>query len=87
MERFTEGDPVATANIIGPEDIKRASDVKSIYLDDKIEKYIVDLVFATREPHAVGPMIYPLRTVWCFTELPYSGVPARTMPSYKGGAL
>ena len=55
MERFTEGDPVATANIIGPEDIKRASDVvKSIYLDDKIKKYIVDLVFATREPHAVG---------------------------------
>ena len=55
MERFTEGQPTVTANVVGPEDIKRASDVvKNIYLDEKIKKYIVDLVFATREPHAVG---------------------------------
>ncbi|MBI4707821.1 MAG: AAA family ATPase, partial [Candidatus Omnitrophica bacterium] len=37
--------------VVGPDDIKRArSVVNDIYMDEKIEKYILDLVFATREP-------------------------------------
>jgi MoxR-like ATPase len=37
--------------VVGPEDIQRARDVvNDIYMDEKIEKYILDLVFATREP-------------------------------------
>jgi MoxR-like ATPase len=37
--------------IISPEDIKRfRSVVDQIYIDDKIKDYIVDLVFASREP-------------------------------------
>ncbi|MEW6600293.1 MAG: AAA family ATPase [Nitrospirota bacterium] len=37
--------------VVGPEDIQRArSVVNDIYMDEKIEKYILDLVFATREP-------------------------------------
>jgi MoxR-like ATPase len=37
--------------VIGPEDIKRARDVvNEIYMDEKIEKYILDIVFATRDP-------------------------------------
>ncbi len=37
--------------VIGPEDILRIrSVVDEIYMDEKIEKYILDLVFATREP-------------------------------------
>ncbi len=37
--------------IISPEDIKRLrSVVDQIYIDDKIKDYIVDLVFASREP-------------------------------------
>jgi len=37
--------------VIGPEDIERAqSVVNEIYMDEKIEKYILDIVFATREP-------------------------------------
>ncbi len=37
--------------IINPEDIKRLrSVVDQIYIDDKIKDYIVDLVFASREP-------------------------------------
>jgi MoxR-like ATPase len=37
--------------VIGPEDILRMrSVVDEIYMDEKIEKYILDLVFATREP-------------------------------------
>ena len=37
--------------VVGPEDIKRARQVvNEIYMDEKIEKYILDIVFATREP-------------------------------------
>lgn len=37
--------------IIRPEDILRARTmVKDVYMDEKIEKYIVDIVFATRNP-------------------------------------
>ncbi len=37
--------------ILKPEDIVRARDVvKDVYMDEKIEKYIVDIVFATRYP-------------------------------------
>ncbi len=28
--------------------------VRQIYLDDKIEKYIIDIIFATREPNSMG---------------------------------
>lgn len=39
------------STILKPEDIKRARDVvKDVYMDEKIEKYIVDIVFATRFP-------------------------------------
>ena len=33
------------AKVISPEDI-----VKAVYMDEKIEKYIIDIIFATREP-------------------------------------
>jgi MoxR-like ATPase len=37
--------------VINPKDILDARElVKQIYVDDKIEKYILDIVFATREP-------------------------------------
>lgn len=37
--------------ILKPEDITKARDVvKDVYLDEKIEKYILDIVFATRFP-------------------------------------
>lgn len=45
------GSSPAVQPVIGPDDIKRARDVvNEIYMDEKIEKYILDLVFATREP-------------------------------------
>lgn len=41
--------------ILKPEDIVRAREVvKEVYLDEKIEKYIVDIVFATRYPQEHG---------------------------------
>ena len=41
--------------VINPEDITRARKVvKDVYMDEKIEKYIVDIVFATRFPEQYG---------------------------------
>ena len=42
----------ATVNkVISPEDIVKArSVVEDVYMDEKIEKYIIDIIFATREP-------------------------------------
>jgi len=43
------------SNVITPEDILRARNaVKEVYMDEKIEKYIVDIVFATRTPAEYG---------------------------------
>jgi MoxR-like ATPase len=43
------------STILKPEDILRArSIVKEVYLDEKIENYILDIVFATREPDKFG---------------------------------
>ncbi len=47
---FTDKE-IKVSPVVGPEDIKRARKViNEIYLDEKIEKYIIDIVFATREP-------------------------------------
>ncbi|MEG1607300.1 MAG: MoxR family ATPase [Mucinivorans sp.] len=46
--------PKASA-VISPEEILRArSVVAEVYMDEKIERYIVDIVFATREPKEYG---------------------------------
>ncbi len=50
------GGTFPTANsVIKPEDIERArSVVRDVYLDEKIARYIVDIVFATRRPEEYG---------------------------------
>ncbi len=41
--------------VLSPKDIIRLrNSVDEIYMDEKIEEYIVDIVFATREPHVYG---------------------------------
>ena len=46
--------PIAS-QILKPEDILKARNVvKDVYMDEKIEKYIVDIVFATRFPADYG---------------------------------
>ena len=43
------------STILKPEDIIRARNVvKEVYMDEKIEKYIVDIIFATRFPEQYG---------------------------------
>lgn len=46
--------PKANA-VIKPEDIIRAREVvKDVYMDEKIERYIVDIVYSTRNPKDYG---------------------------------
>ena len=41
----------AVNKVIAPEDIVKARKVvEDVYMDEKIEKYIIDIIFATREP-------------------------------------
>ncbi|MBM2844989.1 MAG: MoxR-like ATPase [Bacteroidetes bacterium] len=51
MRSNVNGQGVAVANVISPADIIRARNVvNEIYMDEKIERYILDIVFATRSP-------------------------------------
>jgi MoxR-like ATPase len=51
LERMTAPKPPAPNKVTDPKTIVRARQIVSeIYVDEKIKNYIVDLVFATREP-------------------------------------
>ncbi len=54
--KLNSGAELPTINkVITPEDILRARKlVQEVYLDEKIEKYILDIVFATRNPKEYG---------------------------------
>jgi MoxR-like ATPase len=55
MNRMGTGDSPQATPVIGPEEIERARQVVSaIYVDDKVKEYILDVVFATREPLRYG---------------------------------
>jgi len=44
---------ISVSHVAGPEDIIRARKVvDEVYIDERIEKYIIDIVFATRTPKA-----------------------------------
>lgn len=61
-----EGMPKAQ-NVISVADVERCKDlVKQVYLDEKIEQYIVDIVYATREPASFGlGFLEPMIGVGC----------------------
>src|SRR5690606_22540786 len=56
-----------TQKVISADDILRARTlVREIYMDEKIEKYIVDLVYATRQPQNYGlEFLQPMITFGC----------------------
>ena len=55
MRRMATGDEAKIEPVVHPDDIRRArSAVEMIYMDAQVERYIVDLVFATREPASCG---------------------------------
>lgn len=51
LERMTQGIKLKTNPVLNLDDIEKAKQlVKNIYVDDKIKDYIVDIIFATRNP-------------------------------------
>ncbi len=55
LERMASHKPIEINTNVTPEMILKARTVTdSIYVDEKIKNYIVDLVFATRDPKAAG---------------------------------
>jgi MoxR-like ATPase len=55
MDRQTSGEEVKLNVQASPEDIVRACGVvRDVYIDDKIKEYIIDIVFATRDPASCG---------------------------------
>lgn len=55
MDRVEIGRNPKVSPMVTPDDILKAREVvKQIYVDEKVKKYIVDLVVATREPAAFG---------------------------------
>ena len=55
MDRYTVKEVPTADKVIKPKDILRARDVvRDIYVDDKVKEYIVNIVFASREPAKYG---------------------------------
>jgi MoxR-like ATPase len=55
IRRNLTGDDAPIAPVVHPQDILRARrSVTNIYMDEKIERYILDIVFATRNPKQYG---------------------------------
>ncbi len=55
MERMTTGKEIKIKKIISPDKIMKVrSVVNEVYIDEKIKNYIIDIVFATRQPEEYG---------------------------------
>jgi MoxR-like ATPase len=55
MRRMSTGAPPEIEPVVTPDEIVRArSAVELIYMDSQVERYIVDLVLATRDPQKYG---------------------------------
>ncbi len=56
LERMALGTPIDNVRpIMNKDDIRRLrSSVDAIYIDEKVKDYIIDIVFATREPSSYG---------------------------------
>ncbi len=55
MERMSGAEQPHASPVMGPEELMRIRRVlDQLYMDDKIKEYIVNLVFATREPARAG---------------------------------
>ncbi|HAV22511.1 MAG: ATPase [Ignavibacteria bacterium GWA2_55_11] len=51
MRQNVNGEPPKVRNVVSTKEILSARDtVKQVYMDEKIERYILDIVFATRDP-------------------------------------
>jgi MoxR-like ATPase len=61
LERAGLGQAAVPTPVLGVEEILRLREiVRGIYIDDKVKRYVVDLVFASREPKRFGLDLEPL---------------------------
>jgi len=61
LERMGGGEPPHAVPVITPDDIAEfRRTAESVFVDEKIKTYILDLVFATREPRTYGLDLGPL---------------------------
>jgi MoxR-like ATPase len=55
MDRMTQPEPVGAQAVVTPQELMDAAKVvKQVYVDEKVKEYIVEIVFATREPAKHG---------------------------------
>ena len=55
MDRMALSTPATVGKVLGADELNRARSMMSeIYMDQKVKQYIVDIVFATRDPEAAG---------------------------------
>jgi MoxR-like ATPase len=55
MDRMTQPEPIRAEPVVTPGELLEAAKViKQLYVDDKVKEYIVEIVFATREPAKHG---------------------------------
>lgn len=62
MQRNLNGEEIKVPKVLTIDTLLRARDVvKKVYMDEKIEQYILNIIFSTREPARFGlPQIAPL---------------------------
>jgi MoxR-like ATPase len=55
MDRMTQPEPIRAQPVVTPGELMEAAKViKQVYVDEKVKEYIVEIVFATREPAKHG---------------------------------
>ncbi|MCR4440081.1 MAG: MoxR family ATPase [bacterium] len=55
MRRMTKDEVPQASAVVSPEDIIKArAVVREVYIDEKVERYIIDIVFASRTPKEYG---------------------------------
>jgi MoxR-like ATPase len=73
IDRMTGGPLPAIRPVVSPEQILRAREmVRSVYVDDKIKNYVLDLVLTTRDPGNNG--LSDLRPFIAFGASPRAGI-------------
>jgi MoxR-like ATPase len=73
IDRMTGGPLPAVRPVVSPEQILRAREmVRSVYVDDKIKNYVLDLVLTTRDPGTNG--LSDLRPFVAFGASPRAGI-------------
>ena len=85
LRQITREEPQPIQQVISPQEILQLrTTVREIYMDEKIENYIVDLVCATREPAKVpiGPTHRPhrIRRIAAGDDLPRNGCQSPRLP-------